>query len=129
MSNINAQNITVTNLTVTTINGVRYEPNLCGKCNKGYYVPCPDCNDIVEKDECECGESCDPFIPGECDCFVPCPNGGDSKPGPTGPTGEIGPAGAVGSTGPMGVTGDTGPTGTPGDRYLTRTTTSVFINP
>jgi hypothetical protein len=59
MSNINANNITVTNLNVTYINGVLYTPNPCSNpCSKGYYVPCPDC-DYNGPDECECGNTCD----------------------------------------------------------------------
>jgi hypothetical protein len=88
MSNINAKNIisdniTVTNLNVTYINGVKYEANRCGNCNKGYYVPCPDC-DYAGPDVCDCGEPCDSHEPDVCDCFVPCGGG----IGPTGPTGQ-----------------------------------------
>ena len=99
MSNINAnnitsQNITVTNLNVTYINGIRYVPNPCNNpCINGYYVPCPDC-DYTGPDSCDCGNTCDwcdqePYVPDECDCFVPCNNGGggSSGTGYTGPTG------------------------------------------
>ena len=124
MSNINAQNITVTNLNVTYINGVKYTANPCNNsCTNGYYVPCPDC-DYVGSDECECGNTCDwcdqePYVPDECDCFVPCNNGGgggggggSSGTGATGPTGSPnGPKGDKGDTGYTGYTGYTGPTG------------------
>jgi len=120
MSNINAknivsENITVTNLNVTYINGAPYVPNPCNDpCKKGYYVPCPDC-DYTGPDECDCGNTCDwcdevPYVPDECECFVPCNSGGGAGPqGPTGPTGQIGPIGNDGPTGP------TGPTGVKGD--------------
>ncbi|MCJ7802894.1 MAG: hypothetical protein MUP82_11125, partial [Candidatus Marinimicrobia bacterium] len=99
MSNINAknitsENITVTNLTVTYINGAPYVANPCNNpCSTGYYVPCPDCN-YTGTDSCDCGNTCDwcdevPFVPDECDCFVPC-NGGGGGPGSTGPTGPTG---------------------------------------
>ena len=113
MSNINAkniisENITVTNLNVTYINGRPYVSDPCsGPCKKGYYIPCPDC-DYTGPDDCECGNTCDwceeeePYIPDECECFVPCNNG--PGPGITGPTGMTGPPG-----GPPGPTGATGP--------------------
>ena len=119
MSNINAknvvsENITVTNLNVTYINGALYTPNPCSNpCKSGYYVSCPDCN-YIGPDTCECGNSCDwcdevPYVPDECDCFVPCNNNGTGKTGPTGPNGLTGP------TGPMNtLPGPTGPTGAPG---------------
>ena len=142
MSNINAQNITVTNLTVTYINGFPYTANPCSNpCTTGYYVPCPDC-DYVGPDDCDCGNSCEwcdsipAPEPDECDCFVPCPTpcggGGPGStgptgpastvPGPTGPTGHTGtivtytgPTGAASSvTGPTGITGTTGVTGPTG---------------
>lgn len=78
MSNLNAkniisENITVTNLNVININGLPYTSNKCGNCNKGYYIPCPDC-DYVGPDICDCGNPCDsvPFEPDVCDCYVPC---------------------------------------------------------
>ena len=127
--NITSDNITVTNLTVTTINGVPYNVNPCSNSStSGYYVPCPDCN-YQGSDECDCGEMCDyvesTYVPDECDCFVPCNNGGggSSGTGPTGAQGATGPAGADGSstgtgatgpTGSMGATGLTGPAGADG---------------
>ena len=114
MSNINArnivsENITVTNLLVNNINGVPYIANPCNDpCKKGYYVPCPDC-DYTGSDNCDCGNTCDlcdeeQYTPDECDCFVPCNNGGTIGPtGPTGPPGYIGQDGATGPTGPTGV--------------------------
>ncbi len=125
MSNINAnniisQNITVTNLNVSYINGAPYVPNQCtSSCQSGYYVPCPDCN-YVGPDTCDCGGACDwcdgpgPFVPDECDCFVPCGGGGTGSEGPTGPTGPEGPEGPTGPTGDTGPTGNTGPTGDTG---------------
>ena len=109
MSNINAkniisENITVTNLNVTYINGQPYNSNPCSNpCKKGYYVPCPDC-EYTGPDDCDCGNTCDwcdeeEYIPDECECFVPCNNGGGGTQGPTGPTG---PTGSTGPTGPIG---------------------------
>jgi len=130
MSNINAknivsENITVTNLNVTYINGAPYVPNPCNNpCKSGYYVPCPDCN-YTGPEQCECGNTCNwcdeqPYVPDDCECFVPCNNGGGGGgPGPTGPTGDgyigkDGPTGETGPTGPTGMTGFTGPTGVKG---------------
>lgn len=104
MSNINAQNITVTNLTVSYINGLPYIPNTnpCSNpCTNGYYIACNDCN-YSGPDVCQCGISCDyvePYID-PCDCYVPCNNSGG-----TGPQGPQGAQGAQGATGPQGATG------------------------
>lgn len=73
MSNINAQNIMVTNLTVTNINGVKYNPcNSC--CNHCQDDDCISCDDIP----CDgpCSHCC-------------CPSG---ITGPTGPQGNTGPS-------------------------------------
>jgi hypothetical protein len=123
MSNINAKNIisenvTVTNLNVTFINGSPYIGNLYNNlCKKGYYVPCPDCN-YTGPDSCDCGNTCDwcdeePYIPDECECFVPFPDRSGQN-GMTGPTGAQGPTGADGSPGIQGVTGSTGALGVTG---------------
>jgi hypothetical protein len=143
MSNLNAtnivsENITVTNLNVKFINGALYTPNPCNNSsNSGYYVPCQDCN-YTGPDACECGNSCNwcdevPYVPDECDCFVPCNNGGSQGgPGSTGPTGPQGAAGSAsntGATGPQGPTcllssnGYTGPTGS-----ISVTIDSIFPN-
>jgi len=132
MSNINAkniisENITVTNLNVTYINGAPYTANKCGNCNKGYYVPCPDC-DYAGPDICDCGEPCETYVPDVCDCFVPCNGGGTPGGiGPTGPTGPFGgppgPTGPTGSTGNIGATGVTGPTGETGPTGASSTVT------
>jgi hypothetical protein len=112
---------------VTYINGVPYVANQCGNCNKGYYVPCSDC-DYAGPDICDCGEPCESYVPDVCDCFVPCNGGGGGAHGgigPTGPTGPFGgPTGDTGSTGPTGpfggppgptgIQGTTGPTGSQG---------------
>ena len=116
MSNINAkniisENISVTNLNVSYINGAPYTANKCGSCSKGYYVPCADC-DYSGPDVCDCGEPCESYVPDVCDCFVPCNGGGTS--GGIGPTGDTGPTGSTGDTGPRGDTGQTGPTGNTG---------------
>ena len=93
--NINSQNITVTNLTVSYINGSPYVANHCNNpCTTGYYVPCPDC-DYTGPDDCDCGNTCDwcdevPYVPDECECFVPCNGGGGGGQGPAGPTGAWG---------------------------------------
>ena len=127
MSNINAkniisENIIVTNLNVTYINGSPYVVNPCNDpCKKGYYVPCPDC-DYNGPDNCDCGNTCDwcdeePYIPDECECFVPCPDKG-GKIGPTGMTGPTGNAGPTGETRPTGNVGPTGYSGTSSQWFL-----------
>ena len=132
--NITSDNITVTNLTVTNINGVPYSVNPCSNSStSGYYVPCPDCN-YQGSDVCDCGESCDyvesTYVPDECDCFVPCNNGGGSSG--TGPTGAAGSQGVTGVTGPAGAdgtssgTGATGPTGTAGSQGATGSVSGVI---
>ena len=127
MSNINAvnivsENITVTNLNVTYINGAPYIPNPCNNpCVNGYYVPCSDCNSVCSNgsnvSNCsDCDQ--DSYIPDECECFVPCNNGGAPGPtGNTGPTGDTGPTGNTGPTGMPGPTGNTGPTGEIGPSF------------
>ena len=115
--NITSQNITVTNLTVSYINGFPYLTNPCNNsCTTGYYVPCPDC-DYSGADTCDCGNTCswcdeEPFIPDDCDCFIPCNNGGGSQ-GATGAQGATGPGGggAQGATGAQGAQGATGAQG------------------
>ena len=131
MSNINAQNIasenmTVINLVVTYINGKPY--NGCSQDPScGFYVACPDCAYIGEN-QCECGNTCEwcdtePYIPDECECFVPCVNG--SKNGTTGPTGSAGYTGETGSTGYTGPTGSAGYTGETGSAGYTGETGSA----
>jgi hypothetical protein len=98
MSNINAQNIStenmsVINLVVSYINGKPYQLDSYDSCKTGYYVACPDC-DYIGENQCECGNTCDwcdtePYIPDECECFVPYEKCSKSGPiGATGPTGS-----------------------------------------
>ena len=117
-NNINSQNITTVNLNVTTINGIPF--NNGQSC--GYYKPCDECNDDTGTCEC-CGqEDCNaiPFVPGECDCYVPCPTpSGGGSTGPTGAAGGgTGPQGPTGFTGPTGIQGETGPTGLQGSQGI-----------
>jgi hypothetical protein len=111
MSNINAQNIIVTNLTVTNINGkpastysgCNYDP--CGQTDDCY--DCPD-----ENNDNDCDDGC--YDCPKCPCVPPLGPQGETGPtglGATGPTGlgETGPTG-LGETGPTGL-GATGPTG------------------
>jgi len=64
MSNINAENITVTNLNVTYINGVRYYANKCANpSTAGYYVSCDGCDDDNADATSDYCESCDYVAP------------------------------------------------------------------
>ena len=130
-NNIQSNNITTTNLNVQTINGVPISQILGNSgSSTGYYVPCPSCGEESgnHADDCDGFEDCNynpqPFVPDECDCYVPpttTPGGGTGYTGPTGPagggTGDTGPTGPPGGgTGSTGYTGPTGPTGPKGDQ-------------
>ena len=118
MSNINAQNIIVTNLTVTNINGKPASMICCNYDPCGQTDDCYDCPD--ENNDNDCDDGC--YDCPKCPCVPPLGPQGDTGPtgaqGPTGPTGPTGlgatgPTGAQGPTGPtgLGATGPTGPTG------------------
>lgn len=99
MSEINAQNINVVNLSVSTINGVNVKSFFnCISCNTEV---CYDCN---EDDGCD--EPCD-----NCNDCSQLFKGSTGPTGAIGPTGAMGATGAMGPTGPTGVMGATGPTG------------------
>jgi hypothetical protein len=110
--NINASNINATNLNIENINGIPFS-TIAASINgsDGYYLPCCSCNNS----SCDCGVNCEgcnePFVPGECDCFIPFNRGGGGGVGPQGPVGPKGDQGPAGSQGPIGDTGFTGPTG------------------
>ena len=113
MSNINAQNIIVTNLTVTNINGKPASMICCNYDPCGQTDDCYDCPD--ENNDNDCDDGCYDFP--KCPCVPPLgPQGatgatGSTGYGATGATGSTGETGATGSTGPQGDTGATGATG------------------
>ena len=92
MSSINAENIIVTNLTVTNINGVPASAFDCCICT------CPEPEDCYEcpEDNPQPDDGCyDCTDPPPCPCHSKCT---------TGPTGPAGPQGIQGATGPAGST-------------------------
>jgi len=121
-NNINSTNITTTNLQVQNINGVPISSIIGG------YYPCASCNcdpDIG----CGTCNSCEPFVPDPCDCYIP-PSGGTGPTGftgNTGPTGFTGPTGNTGSTGPTGFTGPTGNTGPTGQGITISGTNNAYL--
>lgn len=128
--NIVSENISVTNLNVSYING--------RPCSSGCYnIPCDDC-DYSGPDECDCGNPCDWCIPcdysdGATGATGPTgPQGiigpsGESIVGPTGPTGPRGFRGFPGQQGPQGSQGPTGPTGPSGSNINTNYTISNIL--
>ena len=109
MSNINAQNIIVTNLTVTNINGKPASMICCNYDPCGQTDDCYDCPD--ENNDNDCDDGC--YDCPKCPCVPPLgPQGDTGATGATGPTG-LGETGATGPTG-LGETGATGATGATG---------------
>uniref|UniRef100_A0A6C0KRE3 Uncharacterized protein n=1 Tax=viral metagenome TaxID=1070528 RepID=A0A6C0KRE3_9ZZZZ len=102
MSNINAENINVINLTVQTINGqpaysFGSNNNLCGQTEDCNY----DCNDNNDCPECL-------TLP------IPAAQGAQGEQVATGAQGSTGPEGKQGATGLQGATGVQGATGAQG---------------
>ena len=113
MSNINAQNIIVTNLTVTNINGKPASMICCNYDPCGQTDDCYDCPD--ENNDNDCDDGC--YDCPKCPCVPPLgPQGPTGETGATGPTGlgETGATGQTGATGSTGATGATGATGSTG---------------
>ena len=109
MSSINAENITVTNLTVTYINGKPASSGCssCSGCSCDQTDDCYDCPD--ENTDC----------PQCLDLPPPCPQGAQGATGATGAQGATGATGAIGATGATGAQGATGATGATGAQGAT----------